>query len=138
MHMSKQGKKEVRNILYMVAKTAIVHNPLIKEIYARQLKKGMNKTAAIGVCMHKILRIIFGMLKHNEKFNPEKDRANSEKMLNDQKPKKVISYKLRRYQPLDLSAPISNRQTKKRKEQEKSQNEIISLRTGSIPHSSGD
>jgi transposase len=136
MHMSKQGKKEVRNILYMVAKTAIVHNQLIKEIYARQLRKGMNKTAAIGVCMHKILRIVFGMLKHNENFNPEKDRANSQKMLNDQKPKKVISYKLRRYQPLDMNAPISQRQTKKRKEQEKSQNEIISLSTGSIPHSS--
>jgi transposase len=138
MHMSKQGKKEVRNILYMVTKTAIVHNPLIKEIYARHLKKGMNKTAAIGVCMHKILRIIFGMLKNNEKFDPEKDRANSEKMLNDKKPKKLFSNKLRRYQQLDLTAPISNRQTRKRKEQEKSPNELISLTTGSIPHSSGD
>jgi transposase len=136
MHMSKQGKKEVRNILYMVAKTAIVHNELIREIYARQLRKGKNKTAAIGICMHKILRIVFGMLKNNEKFNPEKDRANSEKMLNeDKKPKMLFSDKLRRYQKLDLSAPISQRQTKKRKEQEKSQNEVISLSTGSIPHS---
>ena len=138
MHMSKQGKKEVRNILYMVAKTAIVHNELIKEIYARHLKKGMSKTAAIGVCMHKILRIIFGMLKHNEKFNPETDRANSQKMLKDNRPVKAVTNKLRRYQKLDLTAPISRRQTKKRKEQEKSQNEIISLSTGSIPHSFKD
>jgi transposase len=136
MHMSKQGRKQVRCILYMVAKTAIVHNPLIKEIYARNLAKGMNKTAAIGVCMHKILRIVFGMLKNNEKFNPEKDRANSEKMLSEQRPTKVLSNKLRRYQKLDLSAPISRRQTKKRKEQEKSQNEITSLSTGSFPRSS--
>lgn len=135
MHMSKQGRKQVRCILYMVAKTAIVHNPLIKEIYARHLAKGMNKTAALGVCMHKILRIIFGMLKNNEKFNPEKDRANSEKMLNNIKLVKQPGNKLRRYQKLDLAAPISNRQTKKRKEQEKSQNEITSLSTGSIPHS---
>ena len=98
----------------------------------------MNKTAAIGVCMHKILRIIFGMLKHNEKFNPEKDRANSQKMLKDNKQVKTVTNKLRRYQKLDLAAPISNRQTKKRKEQEKSQNEIISLSTGSIPHSFKD
>ena len=136
MHMSKQGRKQVRCILYMVTKTAIVRNPLIKEIYARNLAKGMNKTAAIGVCMHKILRIVFGMLKNNEKFNPEKDRANSEKMLKDIKPAKQPCNKLRRYQKLDLSAPISNRQTKKRKEQEKSQNEITSLSTGSIPYSS--
>jgi transposase len=136
MHMSKQGRKQVRCILYMVAKTAIVHNPLIKEIYARHLAKGMNKTAAIGACMHKILRIIFGMLKNNEKFNPEKDRVNSEKMLKDIKPTKPLSNKLRRYQKLDLVAPVSNRQTKKRKEQEKSQNEITSFNAGSIPHSS--
>jgi len=51
MHMSKQGRKQVRCILYMVAKTAIVHNPLIKEIYARNLAKAMNKTAAIG-CLY--------------------------------------------------------------------------------------
>lgn len=138
MHMSKQGRKEVRCILYMVTKVAIVHNPLIKEIYERHLKKGMKKTAAIGACMHKILRIVFGMLKNNEKFNPEKDRANSEKMINKQKPTKPVSNKLRRYQKLDLTAPISNRQMKKRKEQEKSQNEITSLSTGSIPRSSSD
>jgi len=98
----------------------------------------MNKTAATGVCMHKILRIIFGMLNHNEKFNSEKDEANSKKMLRELKPKRIVSNRLRRYQPLDLSAPISTRQTKKRKEQGKSQNEIISLSTGSIPHSFKD
>jgi len=135
MHMSKQGKKEVRTILYMVTRSAIVHNQLIKEIYERNLKKGMSKTSAIGVCMHKILRIVFGMLKNNEKFNPEKDKANSQKMLEKQKPTKPVSNKLRRYQKLDSNAPISQRQTKKRKEQEKSQNEITSLTTGSISHS---
>lgn len=138
MHMSKQGKKEVRSILYMAARSAITHNPLIKEIYERHLKKGMNKTAAIGVCMHKILRIVFGMLKNNEKFDPEKDRANSQKMLNRQKQARPVINKLRRYQKPDSDAPISQRQTKKRKEQEKSQNEIISLSTGSIPHSFAD
>ncbi|HVO72726.1 MAG TPA: IS110 family transposase [Ignavibacteriaceae bacterium] len=141
MHMSKQGRKEIRNILYMVARSALVHNPYIKEIYARQLKKGKKRMAAIGICMHKILRIVFGMLKNNEKFNPEKDRANSEKMLNKQNQSKPVNLqvgiKLRRYQKLDLTAPISKRQTKKRKEQEMSQNPDKSgLNTGSIPHSS--
>jgi transposase len=32
-HMSKQGRKEPRRLLYMVAKSAIVHNSLIKDIY---------------------------------------------------------------------------------------------------------
>jgi transposase len=137
MHMSKQGRKQVRCILYMVAKSAIVHNPYIKEIYVRQLKKGKKKKAAIGICMHKILRIVFGMLKNNEKFNPEKDRAKSEKVLDNNKTNKPVNNKLRRYQKLDLAAPISRRQTKKRKEQEMSQNPDKSgLIAGSIPHSS--
>ena len=138
MHMSKKGNPEVRSILYMVAKTAIVHNPLIKEIYERHLKKGMSKTAAIGVCMHKILRIVYGMLKNNEEFNPEKDRANSQKMLKDNTSTKTIVIKLnklRRYQELDESAPISNRQAKKRKEQKMSQDEITSSIARSNFHS---
>ncbi len=134
MHMSKKGNSEVRHILYMVTRTAIVHNPLIKEIYERHIKKGMNKTAAMGVCMHKILRIIYGMLKNNEEFNPGKDRANSMKMLkNSTHPKTVVikQNKLRRYQQPDESAPISNRQAKKRKKQKLSQDEITSSSTGS-------
>jgi transposase len=136
MHISKQGSKEARCILYNVALSAITNNPLIKEIYARHCSKGMKKKKAIVVCMHKILRIVYGMLKNNECFNPEKDKANSENMLNNNQIKKAVISKLRRYQQTDSDAPISNRQYRKRKEQEKSQNEIISLNTGSVSHSS--
>jgi len=135
--LSKQGSKEARNILYNVALTALRDNPLIKEIYARHCKKGMKKKKAIVACMHKILRIVYGMLKNNEKFNPEKDRTNSKKMLKNNLPEKKAINKLRRYQPVDSGAPISKRQYRKRKEQEKSQNEITSLNTGSVSHSSG-
>ncbi len=139
MHMSKKGNPEVRSILYMVARTAIVHNPLIKEIYERHLRKGMNRTAAIGVCMHKILRIVYGMLKNNEEFNSGKDRANSQRMLEDNTTNKTIVIKLnklRRYQQLDEAAPVSNRQAKKRKEQKMSHDEITSSIAGSNSHSS--
>jgi transposase len=34
-HMSKRGDAAVRNILYMIAFSAIVHNPLIRELYQR-------------------------------------------------------------------------------------------------------
>lgn len=138
MQMSKHGRKQVRAILYMVTKSAIVHNPLIKEIYVRHLQRGMNKTAAIGACMHKILRIVFGMLKNKENFDPEKDRTNSQKKMKDNNSKKTHNNKLRRYQSLDSDAPISKRQTKKRKEQEISQNERSSFSAGSIPSSSDE
>jgi transposase len=131
MHMSKQGRREPRAILYMVARSAIVSNPQIREIYKSHRQKGMSGNAAIGVCMHKILRIIFGMLKNREMYNPEKEKAYKEKTITKNKP--AAASKLRRYQEIDESAPISGRQNKKRKEQEKSQNENISLKAGSVP-----
>jgi len=117
--MSKRGRKEPRQILFNVARFAIVHNPYIKEIYALHLKKGMPKMAALGAVMYKILRIVYGMLKNNSPFNPEIDRANREKH-NANSTQNKPDYK-RRYQPVEPEAPVSRRQIKKRKEQEKSQ-----------------
>jgi transposase len=118
--MSKRGRKEPRQILFNVARFAVVHNSYIKEIYVMHLKKGMPKMAALGAVMYKILRIVYGMLKNNKPFDPEIDRANRAKhnsVDNQNKPDYT-----RRYQPMDIKAPISRRQIKKRKEQGKSQN----------------
>ncbi len=71
--MSKKGRAQPRQILYMVARSAIIHNALIKEIYINHLKMGKCKSSALGVCMHKILRIVFGMLKHQKEFDPTID-----------------------------------------------------------------
>ena len=117
-HMSKKGRKEPRHILFMVALSAIQSNPLIHDIYLEHVQKGMNKMAAIGACMHKILRIIYGMLKHNRAFDPEIDRQNREKT--SRKEKLAFKDKNRRYQNFDPKAPISRRQKIKRKEQEQS------------------
>lgn len=128
MHMSKQGQAEVRYILYLVALTAIQHNPAIKELYAKHMAKGINKTAALGICMHKILRMVFGMLKNKETFNPEKDKHLRESAVI----KKGENKKDRRYQPISLEAPISQRQLKKRtkllnkkEDPEPSQNDFV-------------
>lgn len=121
--MSKQGRKEPRRILFMVAFSAIRFNPLIREIYQDRVQKGMEKMAAIGLCMHKILRIIYGMLKHNRAFDPEVDLKNREKMAKGQK--KIHRDKNRRYQNFDPKAPISRRQKMKRKEWEQSHSDNI-------------
>ena len=121
-HMSKKGRTVPRQILYMVAMVAIQSNPLIREIYEKHTEKGMKKKAALGVCMHKIIRIIYGMLKHNQPFDPEIDRANRKKQ-NTQDEKKVGLDKSRRYQAYDVKAPISRRQAKKREERKQSQSD---------------
>ena len=116
--MSKKGRKEPRKILYMVAMTAIKVNPLIRDIYQARVEKGMKKRAAMGLCMHKILRIIYGMLKNNQPFDPEIDRKNREKASHQEKP--IARDRNRRYQNYDPKAPISRRQHVKRMEREQS------------------
>ena len=135
VRMSKQGSKNMRKILFNIAKTAIVHNPLIKEIYEKKVSHGMSKMAAIGVCMHKILRIIYGMLKNRQAFNPVIDKQNTEhsKAKHEEKLQNENAniIQSRRYQAFDEKAPISRKQTKKRKEHDLSQCEFTSQSTGS-------
>jgi transposase len=124
--MSKKGSKEARAILFNVAMSAIVNNKMIKELYEGYLAKGKCKMSAIGIIMHKILRIVYGMLKHRKKFDPSIDEANRNKTKEKEKEKEKEKIKdkgkgkqefdkNRRYQSHDQNAPISRRQTKKRK-----------------------
>ncbi len=122
-HMSKQGRAMPRALLYMVTFSAIQINPLIQEIYQKQLSKGKCRMDAMGICMHKILRIIYGILKNNQPFDPDVDRINRIKSV--PKYNKEKANKDRKYNDYDEHAPISRRQNKKRKEQEKSQNDEI-------------
>ncbi len=135
IRMSKQGSKNMRKILFNITKGAIVFNPLIKELYEKKVSEGMSKMAAIGVCMHKILRIIYGMLKNKQKFNPEIDKQNRERSKEKQQEKQQQENanieKSRRYQEFDSKAPISRKQNKKRKEYDLSQCELNAHSTGS-------
>jgi hypothetical protein len=135
VRMSKQGSKNMRKILFNIAKGAITSNPLIRDLYQKKLSEGMSKMAAIGVCMHKILRIIYGMLKNNQAFDPSIDKHNNERSKSKQQEKKQQESanidKSRRYQKFDATAPISRKQNKKRKEHDLSQCEISSQSTGS-------
>ena len=136
VRMSKQGSKNMRKILFNIAKGAITYNPLIREVYEKKLSEGMPKMAAIGVCMHKILRIIYGMLKNRAGIII---RQLTNKIVNDQKKnnrknnsrKMQILIKAGVIRNLMIKAPISRKQTKKRKEHDLSQCEITSQSTGS-------
>ncbi len=135
--MSKKGRKEPRAILFMVAMSAISCNSLIRDIYQKHVANGMKKMAAIGLCMHKILRIIYGMLKNKTPFTPEIDLKNRENTnVNSQQERKD---KNRRFQEFDKNAPISRRQKKKREERRLSQNANVGVECGisaSAPESS--
>lgn len=118
--MSKQGRVQPRRLLYLAALTAINHNPVIKSLYEYHVKQGREKMDAIGICMHKILRIIYGMLKNNAAFDPQIDDRNRKRTIRSKKSGQKKD-KSRRFQNYDAGAPVSGRQNKKRMEREQSQ-----------------
>lgn len=124
-HMSKQGRGQVRSILYMAALTGARCNPILKQLYARFRAKGMHHYQAMGVVMHKLLRIIYGVLKNKQPFSVEVDEKNQKRSMEKQKEnelvlkeqKKIKKQKKYRYQDLSTDAPISRRNEQKRKKQ---------------------
>jgi transposase len=117
-HMSKQGRIQPRAILFMATWVAIVRNPHIKKLYVRcQREKKMKPIEAMGVCMHKILRIVYGMLKTNTPYDPAIDQKNQNKMKPVEKKEAHQKHeeKIRRFQQKDSAAPVSKRQAIKRR-----------------------
>lgn len=113
--MSKQGSGLVRRELYNLAFRTISTEPYLKSIYAKFRAKGMGHDEALGVLMHKLLRMIYGMLKNNMPFNAGVDQMNQHQAPTKSKPEKPKKDIARRFQPASMEAPISARQRRKRK-----------------------
>lgn len=143
--MSKKGRPAVRAILYMCALTGIRWNADLRTLYHNFRKKGMNHYQAMGVVMHKLLRIVYGILKNQTPYDPQIDRANRQQAAQKQtefEQKVASGQQLRttRRQRFNTAnetdqpeqAPISRRAWQKRK-QEASQSSDEEECTGSPP-----
>ena len=121
--MSKVGRVQPRAILYMATCTATVHNPCIRSAYRRykDRHRDKNNLGAIGACMHKLLRIVYGVLKNQKPFDAEVDLKNQEKKRTEAKNFKAPEDKLLRFQGFDKEAPISNRHATKNNKADQSQ-----------------
>ena len=70
-HVSKQGNWRLRRALYMAALVGVRFNPVLKTFYQRKLKQGLAKKSALGAAMRKLLHLVYGVLKHQQPFNPD-------------------------------------------------------------------
>lgn len=124
-HMSKKGRSSMRGTLYMCAQTAVRCDEHLKKIYHGHRSKGMGHKQAIGVIMQKLLRIVWGVLTHKKPYEASVDKANQAKKITATKhdSKKQETKSKRRFQEVDIEAPISNRQSKIRKVHLESQSE---------------
>lgn len=114
--MSKQGRPAMRAALFMCANSAILHDSHLKRIYANQRAMGKSHKQAIGVVMHKLLRIAWGMLKSSKPYDPAIDKANQERSKTTVKEMQSLETESkRRIQPFDEGAPISRIAFQKRR-----------------------
>ena len=63
------GRLRIRQVLYMAALVATIHNPAIRAFYMRLLARGKPKKLAITACMRKLLTILNAMMKHHTHWN---------------------------------------------------------------------
>ena len=112
--MSKRGRKTLRSILFLPAMVASNTDPHLKQYYEKQLKKGKSKMSSLGIIMHKLLRIVYGVLKSGLPYNADIDRKNTNNKTQIKKDENENS--LRRFQKFEESAPISKHAEKKRKQ----------------------
>lgn len=73
--LSKSGPSHLRAILYMAAIVAIQHNAHVKAVYGRLLAKGKTKMSALGAAMRKLVHLCFGVLKTQQKYQPDYQNA---------------------------------------------------------------
>ena len=67
--MSKRGNSLLRYNLVYAAHNLVLHNKTFKEYYDLKRSQGKTHYCALGHCAHKLVRIIFKMLKSNVDFN---------------------------------------------------------------------
>ncbi len=68
--MPRTGNIQVRQALHMPALVAKRHNPLLRAFAVRLAQSGKRPGAILGALAHKLLRIIIGLLKHQQDFDP--------------------------------------------------------------------
>jgi transposase len=135
VRMSKKGRATMRAILYMCATSAVRYDEHMKAIYQKHRGKGKTHKQALGVIMQKLLRVIWGVLTTKTEYNSGVDMKNQAKS-----PKTTVKIKdselveKRRFQEADVDAPISNKQTKKRKVHAESQAPKLEANGGSSTH----
>lgn len=120
--MSKKGRPAIRAALYNCARSAVIFDPHMKALYIKHRASGKCYDQALGVVMHKLLRVAWAVLAKRTAYNPEIDKANQLKRpqrIEEQESNEIKAR--RREQPFDDSAPISNKAARKRKALETSQ-----------------
>lgn len=67
----RRGNARLRKALYFPAITALRYNPLVRALGERLQAKGLCAKQRIAAAMRKLLLLAYGVLKHQQEFDPE-------------------------------------------------------------------
>lgn len=113
--MSKVGKKRPRKMLYMSVLGGLSTNSILNTTHTEAKANGMTPQASIGKCMHKLLRIVYGVLKSGKPFDI--DIHNSHKLKEEIK-KNTTEEINTEVESVNDFAPISARELKRQRDRE--------------------
>ena len=117
--MSKAGSATARAVLYMAAKNVVIHEPYFKSLYIKYKQKGRSYNDVMGIIMSKLARVIYGMLKKQQSFDPGVDQYHQSNIKYNQNIKEKEKPKV--HQGDRSKAPISWRERRKRKQEQRVQ-----------------
>jgi len=69
--ISKEGRAELRCCLYMPAIVARKCNPVVRTFCDRLEARQLHKMAIVVAAMRKLLHLVYGVLKHQQPFDPD-------------------------------------------------------------------
>jgi transposase len=67
--ITKKGNSKIRSQLFNCARSAIQHNVVCKQFYERLVKNGKNGALALTAVMHKLARLIYGVVASDKKYD---------------------------------------------------------------------
>lgn len=68
--ITKNGSSKIRALLFNCARSAMRYNPNCKALYERLIEKGKNGKVALTAVMHKLARLIFGVVRSGRNYDP--------------------------------------------------------------------
>lgn len=66
----KGGRSTVRQVLYMAALSASIHNPVLHAFYQQMIRRGKEKKVALTACMRKLLTFLNAMMRDAKSWSP--------------------------------------------------------------------
>lgn len=66
--ISKRGNKHLRRVLWLMTVSVIMNNETFRAYYKKKKQAGLPYKKAVMATMHKLIRMLFAMLTHKERY----------------------------------------------------------------------